>query len=240
MVRSPCDRARRYRPPLAPTGVSPARAVGTWAEAARAARDRLGDTCADPPHEPSESPLGCATSPRRIGDACHQSVTDRRGEIMVCRPGLPSPSWRTFIRHHAYDLIASGACTEGFSSWRASAMTALHTLRRWRERIVASGLSGASRRSWRATVTSLQPSDSACAPAVCSLGRGECVRVGERGPPDARLARHWDAVAAGLSIHWGTTSVCRGSATARRWGVYPLLQRQGQSHTTGQVQDASL
>jgi hypothetical protein len=28
---------------------------------------------------------------------------------MVCHPRLPSPTWRTFMRHHVYDLIASGA-----------------------------------------------------------------------------------------------------------------------------------
>jgi hypothetical protein len=161
-------------------------------------------------------------------------------KYMVCRPGLPSPSWRTFIRHHAYDLIASGSYTECFSSLRALAVTVLHRLRQWFERVVASGLRGVSRRLWRATVTSIQPSDTACAPAVWSLGGGECISVGERGPPDTRLARHYDAVSAGLPIHWGTISVGRGSSTARRWGVYPCMQRQGEGQTTGQAKNASL
>jgi hypothetical protein len=119
---------------------------------------------------------------------------------MVCRPGLPSPSWRTFIRNHAHDLIASGAYTEYFSSLRTVAVTVLQALRQWFERVVASGLSGASRRSWRATVTSIQPSDTAIVPAIWSLGRGELCQHGRaRSAPDARLARHCDAVSAGLT-----------------------------------------
>jgi hypothetical protein len=160
-------------------------------------------------------------------------------KYMVCRSGLPSPSWRTFIRHHAHELIASGAYTACFSSLCTLAATVLHSLRRWLERVVASGLSGASRRSWHATLTSLQPSDTACAPAVWALGGAECVSVGERGPPDARLVSHCDAVSAGISIHWGAISVCRGSSTARRWGVYALMPRQGACQTTGQAKDAS-
>jgi putative transposase len=181
-------------------------------------------------------------APRLHGELAMLGIKVSRTTVanyMVCRSGLPSPSWRTFIRHHAHELIASGAYTACFSSVCTLAVTVLYTLRRWLERVVASGLSGASRRSWRATLTSLQPSDTACAPAVWSLGGGACVSVGERGPPDARLARHGDAVSAGLSIHWGIISVCRGSSPARRWGVYALMQRQGDCQTTGQAKDAS-
>jgi hypothetical protein len=181
-------------------------------------------------------------APRLHGELAMLGITVSRTTVakyMVRRPGLPSPSWRTFIRHHAYDLIASVASTECFSSWRALAVTLLHTLPRWLETVVASELRGASWRSWRATVTSPQPSDPACAPAVWSLGRGECISVGERGPPDTRLARHCDAIAARLSIHWGTISVGRGSASARRWGMYLCMPRQGECHTTGQAKDAS-
>jgi ABC-type transport system substrate-binding protein len=95
MVRNPCDRASRHRRPLAPRRVSPARVVGAWAEAARTARDRLEDPCADPQHEPREYPLGCATSPRRTGDAWHQGVTDHRGEIH----GLPTRSVIAVVAH---------------------------------------------------------------------------------------------------------------------------------------------
>src|SRR5919198_552302 len=191
------------------------------------------ETCALIRRMSRENLLGGA--PRLHGELAMLGIKVSRTTVanyMVCRPGLPSPSWRTFIRNHAHDLIASGASTECFSSLRTLAVTVLHTLRQWFERVVASGVSGASRCSWHATVTSIQPSDTAFAPAVWSLGRGECVSVGERGPPDARLARHGDAVSAGLPIHWGTIRVCRGSSTARRWGVYPLMQRQGEYQTT--------
>jgi hypothetical protein len=181
-------------------------------------------------------------APRLHGELTMLGIKVSRTTVakyLVCRPGLPAPSWHTFIRNHAHELIASCAYTECVSSLCILAVTVLHTLRRWLERVVASGLSGASRRLWRATVTSLQPSDTACAPAVWFLGRGVCVSVGERGPPDARLASYCGAVSAGLSIHWGTISVCRGSSTARRWGVYALMQRQGECQTTGQAKDAS-
>jgi hypothetical protein len=182
-------------------------------------------------------------APRLHGELAMLGIKVSRTTVakyMVCRLGLPSPSWRTFIRHHAYDLIARGSHAECFSSWRALAVTVLHTLRQWFERVVASELRGVSRRSWRATVTSIQPSDPVCASGVWSLGRGECISVGERGPPDTRLARHCDAVSAGLPIHWGTINVGRGPATARRWGVVPRMQRQREGHTTGQAKSALL
>ena len=181
-------------------------------------------------------------APRLHGELAMLGIKVSRTTVakyMVCRPSLPSPSWRTFIRHHAHELFTRCAYTGCASSLCTLAVTVLHTLRRWLERVVASGLSGASRRLWRATVTSLQLSDTACAPAVWSLGRGACVRVGERGPPDARLASYCDAVSAGLFIHWGTISVCRGSSTARQWGVYALMQRQGAWQTTAQAKDTS-
>ena len=181
-------------------------------------------------------------APRLHGELAMLGIKVSRTTVakyMVRRPGLPSPSWRTFIRHHAYDLIASGTDTDGFSNLCMLAVTVLHTLHQWFERVVASGLRGPSRRSWRVTVTSLQPSDTAHTPAVWPLGRGECLNVGERGPPDPRLARHGDAIAAGLATHWGTVSVCRGSSTAGRWGVSPRMPRQGECQTTGQVKDAA-
>jgi putative transposase len=148
-------------------------------------------------------------APRLHGELAMLGIKVSRTTVakyIVCRSGPPSPSWRTFIHNHAYDIIASGSYTECFSSLRALAVMVLYTFRQWFERVVASGLNGASRCSWRATVTRIQPSDPACAPAVWSLGRGECVSVGERGPPDARLARHSDAVSAGLPIHWGPSA----------------------------------
>src|SRR5215475_10142872 len=74
---------------------APAPAVGVWAKAARTAGDRRRDTCADPPHEPSQYPLGCATSPRRTSDAWHEGVTDHGGEIH----GLPIRSAITVVAH---------------------------------------------------------------------------------------------------------------------------------------------
>jgi hypothetical protein len=180
-------------------------------------------------------------APRLHGELARLGITVSRTTVATYtarRPGPPSPSWRTSIRHHAYDLIASVASTECVSRWRALAVTVLHTLPRPLERVVAGERRGASWRSWRATVTSLQPSDPACAPAACSLGRGEWISVGERGPPDTRLARPGDAAAARRSIHWGTVSAGRGSASARRWGVYLCMPRQGACHTTGRAKDA--
>jgi hypothetical protein len=190
----------------------------------------------------SRANLFCG-APRLHGELAMLGIKVSRTTVakyMVCRPGLPSPSWRTFIRHHAYDLIASGASMECFSRVRVLAVTVLHTLRQWCESVVASELRGVSRRSWRATVTSLQPSDPACAPAVWPLGRGECISVGERGPPDTRLVRHDDAVSAGRPIHWGTINGGRGSATARRGAVYPRMPRQREGYTTGQAKSALL
>jgi hypothetical protein len=171
-------------------------------------------------------------APRLHGELARLGITGSRTTVATYTARRPGPpSWRTCIRHHAGDLIASVASTECFSRWRALAVTALHTRPRWLEAAVAGELRGASWRSWRATVTSLQPSDPACAPAVWSLGRGECISVGERGPPDTRLARPGDAVAAGLSTHWGAISVGRGSASARRWGVY-LYACRDREHAT--------
>jgi hypothetical protein len=88
-------------------------------------------------------------APRLHGELAMLGIKVSRTTVakyMVCRPGLPSPSWRPFIRNHAYDLIARGAYTECFSSVRALAVTGLHALRQWLERVVASGLRGASRR----------------------------------------------------------------------------------------------
>src|SRR5262245_32566760 len=108
-------------------------------------------------------------APRLHGELAMLGIKVSRTTVakyMACRPGLPSPSWRTFIRHHAYDLIARGSYAERFSSLRALAVTVLHMLRQSFERVVASELREVSRRSRRATVTSIQPSDPACAPAV--------------------------------------------------------------------------
>jgi putative transposase len=57
-------------------------------------------------------------APRLHGELAMLGITVSRPPVatyMVCRSGLPSPSWRTCIRNHAHELIASGAYTACFS-----------------------------------------------------------------------------------------------------------------------------
>src|SRR5262245_20815832 len=59
-------------------------------------------------------------APRIHGELAMLGIKVSRTTVakyMACRPNLPSPSWRTFIRHHAYDLIARGSHAACFSSW---------------------------------------------------------------------------------------------------------------------------
>ena len=97
---------------LAPTRVAAPPAVVAWAAAARTACHRRRDACAHPADEPGECPVGRTAHPGRTGEARDTNPRTTIAKYMARRLGPPSPTWRTFLRHHADDGVAKGAYAE--------------------------------------------------------------------------------------------------------------------------------
>jgi hypothetical protein len=73
-------------------------------------------------------------APRIHGELAKLGVRVSRTTIakyMDRRSGPPSPTWRTFLRHHAYDVVASGASAELARRLHASSVRAIQALRWW-------------------------------------------------------------------------------------------------------------
>jgi hypothetical protein len=131
-------------------------------------------------------------APRIYGELAKLGVRVSRttvAKFMARRPGRPSSTWRTFIRHHAYDLVASAVSAELARRLHTLSVQVICALPRW----LASWTTREAQRSARRDVVSLtQPSSPASVPAIWAPGIVDRVPVPERSPPDSQLPCHND------------------------------------------------
>jgi hypothetical protein len=109
-------------------------------------------------------------------------------KYMDRRSGPPSPTWRTFLRHHVYDVVASGASAELARRLHASSVRAIQALRWW---LASWTMSAAQRSAWRDVVFLTPLSSTTSVSSLWAPGLVDRVRVPERSPPNVqRLGYH--------------------------------------------------
>jgi hypothetical protein len=146
-------------------------------------------------------------APRIHGELAKLGVRVSRTTVaksMARHPGPPSPTWPTFMRHHAYDLVARGVYAELARRLHTLSGKVIRALRRW----LASWTTREAQRSARRDVVSLtQPSSTASVPGIWAPGIVDRVRVPERSPPDSQLPCHNDPAPAEVLRVVGTANM---------------------------------
>jgi hypothetical protein len=178
-------------------------------------------------------------APRIQGELAKLGVRVSRTTIakyMARRPGPPSPTWRAFMRHHVYDLIASGAYADLARRRHSSYVTVMSALQRW---LSSWTMRGGQRSSRRDVVPCTRLSDPASVPLVWAPDIIDCVGVPARSPPDPQSPDHDAPTPANMPIVVATANVCLASPPRGWWGVHLLLHRQGNRPTTGQARGVS-
>ena len=129
-------------------------------------------------------------TPRIQGELAKLGIRVSRTTIakyMARRLGPPSPTWRTFLRHHADDVVARGAYAELARRLHALSVQAIQALRWW----LASWMPTEAQRSARRDIVSLTPlSSTTSVPSIRALGLVDRVRVPERSPPNPQRPSH--------------------------------------------------
>jgi hypothetical protein len=182
-------------------------------------------------------------APRLHGELAKLGVSLSRTTVakyMARHPRLPSLTWRTFMRHHVYDLITSGAYVDLARRLDTSYIKVMSALQRWRSSWT---MRVGQRSSRRDVVLCTQLSDIASVPLVWAPDIIDRVSVPTRSPPDSQSPYHDAPTPANVPINVpiaaGTANVCLVSAPLERWAVHLLLHRQGNPLTIGQVRGSS-
>jgi hypothetical protein len=123
-------------------------------------------------------------APRIRGELAKLGIRVSRTTVakyMARRLGPPSPTWRTFLRHHAYDVVSGGASAELARRLHALSVQAIRALRWW----LASWTTSEAQRSARQNVVSPIPlSATTSVSSLWAPGLVDHVRVPERSPPN--------------------------------------------------------
>ena len=125
---------------------------------------------------------------------------------MIRRPYPPSPTWRTFIRNQAPDIIVAEIYSEFSDSVRAVSNRIFHVLRRWLWWCVC----GVSHQcgTWH-KIHCTKRSDLVSVPVTWALGSADPVKVSGRSPPDSQQSStdHLAAVHADVPTEIGMVDV---------------------------------
>jgi hypothetical protein len=178
-------------------------------------------------------------APRLHGELAKLGVGLSRTTVakyMARHPRLPSPTWRTFMRHHVYDLIARGAYADLARRLHISCVKVTSALPRW---LSSWTTRGGQRSSRRDVVPCTRLSDPASVPLVWAPDILDRVGVPARSPPDSQSPDHDALAPANVPIAVGTANVCLASPPLGYWGVHLLLHRQGNRPITGQARGVS-
>jgi hypothetical protein len=146
-------------------------------------------------------------APRIHGELAKLGIQVSRTTVakyMARRPGPPSPTWRTFIRHHAYDLVTSGVYAELARRLHTLSVQVIRALPR---RLASWTTREAQRSAWRDVVSITQPSSTASVPAIWAPGIVDRVRIPERSPPDSQLSCYNDPAPADVPRVVGTANM---------------------------------
>jgi hypothetical protein len=112
---------------------------------------------------------------------------------MAQRPGPPSPTWRTFLRYDAPDLVASGASAELTRRFHALSVQVIHALQWW---LASWTTRGAQRSARRDVISLIQPRVTVSGPSLWAPRPVDRVQVPERSPPDPQRPCPHDPAAA--------------------------------------------
>jgi hypothetical protein len=123
-------------------------------------------------------------APRIQGELAKLGIRVSRTTVakyMARRLGPPSPTWHTFLRHHAYDVVASGAYGKLVRRLHALSVQAIRALRWW----LTSWMTSKAQRSAPRGIVPLTPlSAPTSVPNIQALGIVDRIRVPERSPPN--------------------------------------------------------
>ena len=178
-------------------------------------------------------------APRIQGELAKLGVRVSRTTIakyMVRRPGPPSPTWCTFLRHHASALVAGGAYAELAHRLQASSITVIHVFQRWLDSWTTSGAKQSAQ--WD-TVSLTPPSSTASVPSLWAPAPVDRVCVPERSPPDSQQPCYHDLAPADVPRALETANMCLAAWAMVRWKVSPFRRRQVPRETTGQARGTS-
>jgi Homeodomain-like domain len=159
------------------------------------------------------------SAPRIQGELAKLGVQVSRATIakyMAQRPGPPSPTWRAFMRHHVYDLIASGAYADLARRLHSSYVTVMSALQRW---LSSWTTRGGQRPSRRDVVPCTRLSDPASVPLFWSPDIMDRVGVAARSPPHPQSSYHDAPTPANVPIVVGTANVCLASLPLGGFGA---------------------
>jgi hypothetical protein len=178
-------------------------------------------------------------APRIQGELAKLGVRVSRTTIakyIARRPGPPSPTWRTFLRHHMHDFVASGVYAELARRLRASSVQVIRSLPRWLASWTTRGA------QWSApwdVVPLTPPSSTASVPSVSAPSPVDRVCVPERSPPDSQQPCHHDPAPADVPKAVETATIRLAAWAMGRLKVSPCRRRQVPRETTGQAIGAS-
>jgi Homeodomain-like domain len=177
-------------------------------------------------------------APRIQGELATLGVRVSRTTVaryMARRLGPPSPTWRTFLRHHAYDFVPGGASAELARRLHALAVQAIRALRWW----LASWTTSEAQRSARRDVASLTPlSSTTSVSSLWAPGIVDRVRVPERSPPNPQRPGHHDPVRVDVPRAIETAHMRLAAEAAGHLKVSFFKRQQVPCDTTGQAGDA--
>lgn len=160
-------------------------------------------------------------------------------KYMDQQPGPPSPTWRTFWRTHAPDLVDSEVYAELCGRLRAASTRVLrliHILRHWLWWFIArcqdrSGCSHAT------ALTELN--DPVSVPVVWAVDLADHGRVCGRSPPGSRLSSRYDHSQSDTPIEMGRADVRLGLSVRDSWDVSPPAALNPQTVNNVQRLDGS-
>jgi hypothetical protein len=178
-------------------------------------------------------------APRLHGELAKLGVCLSRTTVakyMARHPRLPSPTWRTFMRHHVYDLITSGAYADLACRLHTSYVRVVNALQCW---LSSWMMRGGQRFSRRNVVPCTWLSDRTSVPLIWAPDSIDRVGMPARSPPDSQWPYPDASALANVPIAVGMANVCLASPPLGQWGVHRLLHRQGNCPTTGQAREAS-
>jgi hypothetical protein len=174
-------------------------------------------------------------APRIHGELAKLGVRVSRTTVakyMARRPGPPSPTWRTCIRHHAYALVARGVYAELARRFHTLSIQVIRTLPCW----LASWTTREARRSaWRDVMSLTPPSSTTSVSSLWAPGIVDRVRVPERSPPDPQRPGHYNSTPVGVPRAVEMAHVRLAASAMGRWKVSRFRRQQVPCDTTGQT-----
>jgi hypothetical protein len=152
--------------------------------------------------------LGLRVSPRTVHKYTPKHLHPAPGHRTT------SQRWRTFVRNHAWDLIARGMASDLTRRVQAVAARIKWLLQRCRRQTVASGLRGTLRRDAACLSRLSTPASglAACSPVIV-----EAISVDQRSPPDRGLSRFHAPGLATQAIAVDRFDVCPAGAVVYWW-----------------------